>query len=257
MTDDETEKWIQARKRNFPTSKRVEEVKINGKIKEEKGILSKLEIKLREKIKILSKIDKKGYNRVDNNRNRNNRGNNYNNFKNNSENINNNKNRRRRRTRNKHRNNNNFDNKNTKELNLFDNNNLSNSDNIGNIVPPDDDIEDGEIKEENHKITKNILNETNYDKLNTNNNNKNNFFRYNNNINNNLDSNKNKNENLNKEEREKNEFSIMKNNNIFDKLRHFRYRKNYLYDDMIKQEKIKELNIILQAFRYFVNENLV
>ena len=37
----------------------------------------------------------------------------------------------------------------------------------------------------------------------------------------------------------------------------FRYKKSLLYENLIKPEKIKELNIILQSFRYFINEGLI
>ena len=50
------------------------------------------------------------------------------------------------------------------------------------------------------------------------------------------------------------------NNKKKDKVRFragFRYRKSLVYDNLIKQEKIKEMNILLQAFRFFVNEKLV
>ena len=33
----------------------------------------------------------------------------------------------------------------------------------------------------------------------------------------------------------------------------FRYKENNLYDELIKKEKLKEQNIILQAIRYLIN----
>ena len=37
----------------------------------------------------------------------------------------------------------------------------------------------------------------------------------------------------------------------------FRYRRNELFDELVRQEKHKEAMVILQAFRYFVSKNLV
>ena len=35
--------------------------------------------------------------------------------------------------------------------------------------------------------------------------------------------------------------------------RGFKYKANHLYDELIKKDKIKEQNIILQAIRYLIN----
>lgn len=37
----------------------------------------------------------------------------------------------------------------------------------------------------------------------------------------------------------------------------FKYRKNMLYEELIKQEKHKEAMVILQCFRYFVKNDIV
>ena len=33
----------------------------------------------------------------------------------------------------------------------------------------------------------------------------------------------------------------------------FKYKQNHLYDELIKKDKIREQNIILQAIRYLIN----
>ena len=35
--------------------------------------------------------------------------------------------------------------------------------------------------------------------------------------------------------------------------RGFKYKQNHLYDELIKKDKIREQNIILQAIRYLIN----
>jgi hypothetical protein len=55
----EEDKWLAARKRNFPSLSRAIEAENKNKELVEKGLISKLELKLREKIKILKKIDSK------------------------------------------------------------------------------------------------------------------------------------------------------------------------------------------------------
>jgi hypothetical protein len=155
--DEELRKWIDSRKRNFPTKCKVDEKGNLERIREDSGILSKLEIKLREKVKILSQINKKG------NRNRNN---------------NNNDNRRKHKQRKRR----------------------------------IEETEDGEIVEQNNEALGEI---------------------------------------------EKVPDQPKKSKAVQKQRKYFRYRKNKLYEEMIKSDKIKEMNIILQAFRYFVNENLV
>ena len=60
-----------------------------------------------------------------------------------------------------------------------------------------------------------------------------------------MNNNKNK-KNINKNLNKKN------NNNL-----QFKYKHNYLYDKMVKKELIQEQNILLQAFRFFIEENLI
>lgn len=55
----EAEKWLAARKRNFPSASRAADTEKKRKEMVDKGLLSKLELKLREKIKILKQIDGK------------------------------------------------------------------------------------------------------------------------------------------------------------------------------------------------------
>jgi hypothetical protein len=167
--DEEIRKWIDSRKRNFPTDNKVTEKNTIEKVKEDSGMLSKLEIKLRQKVKILSQIDKKS--------NRNNR---------------NNRPKRQHRPKRKH-----------------------NGGRQGLSAP--EEAEDGEIVElkEENKIEK-------------------------------------KAENV-----DGTEVRPKKEKNTQKQRRYFRYRKNKLYEELIRPDKIKEMNIILQAFRYFVNENLV
>ena len=59
---DEIQKWIEERKRNYPTNKNIQRKLEEKKLKEETGelfepSLSKLELKLRKKIKVLSNIE--------------------------------------------------------------------------------------------------------------------------------------------------------------------------------------------------------
>ena len=53
----EVNKWIEARKKMYPTKKNIENKKQLGELKVEKGLLSNLEIKLRKKVNILNKIN--------------------------------------------------------------------------------------------------------------------------------------------------------------------------------------------------------
>jgi len=156
----EIEKWVLSRKRNFPSERNIHEKQEKGKIKENSGMLSTLEMTLRDRLKIMSQIDKKKFVRRRT-------------FK------------RRRSKRNK--------------------------------KGKNSEIEQGEIKqeiEENNYSTNNVKEDTN--------------------------------------EAKNTEGGFKANtNNIF------KYRKNKIYDNMIKNEKIKEMNVILQCFRYFVNEGLV
>lgn len=157
----EIQKWILSRKRNFPSEKNIFEKQEKGKIKENAGMLSTLEMTLRDRLKIMSQIDKKKFVR--------------------------------RRT---------FKRKRSKR----------------NRKVKNTEIEQGEIKPENEENNNNSINNVNEEMIDG-----------------------------------KNTESTFKSNsnNIF------KYRKNKIYDNMIKNEKIKEMNVILQCFRYFVNEGLV
>ena len=170
-----------------------------GKKREEAGMISKLELKLRKKVSILKKIDSRGgYN---NNGYRKNNSNQFNKLQ-----------------KNQHRNNNN--NKQKKNV----------------TQKANEPLEEGEIPlEEETKKDINI--------------------------------NEKKEETLIEKEEKKEEETNNKNNRKEQKNRNkerkakenfpFRYKHNFLYDNMIKKELIIEENIILQAFRYFVNEGLI
>ena len=160
--DEEVQKWINSRKRNFPTKNKIEEKTTIGKIKEDAGMLSKLELKLREKIKIISKFDKGG------------------NFKQNK--VRRNKRPRRKKQR---------KNEEPEDGEILD--------------TPAEDAEKGERPEKPEKP-------------------------------------------LRTEKKEKPQQK---------QRRYFRYRRSRLYEEMIKPDKYKELNIILQSFRYFINEKLI
>ena len=196
---EEIEKWINARKRNFPSKNTVEQKDMLGKKREEAGMISKLELKLRKKVSILKKIDSRGgYN---NNGYRKNNSNQFNKLQ-----------------KNQHRNNNN--NKQKKNV----------------TQKANEPLEEGEIPlEEETKKDINI--------------------------------NEKKEETLIEKEEKKEEETNNKNNRKEQKNRNkerkakenfpFRYKHNFLYDNMIKKELIIEENIILQAFRYFINEGLI
>jgi hypothetical protein len=178
---EEIRKWIEARKRNFPTTMRIEEKIRLDKRKEEKGMLSKLELKLREKIRFISNFDNNSkFGR--NNRDRNNR------FK------------RGRRGRQKHH---------SKRNNEIKNNEAP---------------EEGEILEEKE-----------FDLKNEENSNKDNLERR-------AENKKNKNKEQNRK--------------IIKRIG-FRYRRNNIIENLMKYDKYKEMNVILQCFRYFVNEKLI
>lgn len=56
-TPEEIDKWIAQRRKNFPTRTHIESKKNNEKLKAETGALSKLERKLRQKIKFIKSAD--------------------------------------------------------------------------------------------------------------------------------------------------------------------------------------------------------
>ena len=51
----------------------------------------------------------------------------------------------------------------------------------------------------------------------------------------------------------KNKKEIKENKNEYGFKKGFKYKSNNLYDELIKKEKIKEQNILLQAIRYLIN----
>ena len=187
----EVEKWVLARKKNFPTKSNILEKEKNGKIKEDIGMISKLELKLRKKVNLLKRID--GRKKLRNNKNK--------------------------KIKNNIIKNNNFKLKN--EENVNSNNN--------NIIEKNIELEEGEIENENkeNKFDNSIKD---IDKI---------------------ENDKNNSIIQNKRERKK------RNNNQKRMKFSFSYKHNFLFDNMIKKEIIKEQNIILQAFRYFINEKLV
>ena len=193
----EIEKWVLARKKNFPTKSNILEKEKNGKRKEDIGMISKLELKLRKKVNLLKRID--GKKKIRNNKNKMGKHNviKANNFK--------------------------FKN----EENVILNNNKEIEKNI--------ELEEGEIENESeneNKIKQNKLNNNsiaNKDKL--------------------------ENDKINSLIQKKRERK--KRNNKKRITFPFSYKHNFLFDNMIKKEIIQEQNIILQAFRYFINEKLV
>ncbi len=194
----EIEKWVLARKKNFPTKSNIEEKEKNGKRKEDIGMISKLELKLRKKVNLLKRID--GKKKVRNNKNKNCK---HNIIKTN-----------------------NFNFKNDENVSINNN----------NIIEKTIELEEGEIENEcenENKIQQNKMNNNsikNLDKI----------------ENDKIDS-------LIQNKRER-----KKRNNNKSKMRFpFSYKHNFLFDNMIKKEIIQEQNIILQAFRYFINEKLV
>ena len=157
----EITKWVLSRKRNYPTDKNVSEKLDKGKTRENAGMLSTLELTLRDRLKIMNKIDKKKFVRRWT-------------FK-------------RKRSR-----------KNGKRTKTNEQDNSTEK-------PLESEIKDIGRNENQETITTTDFN--NYNQINKNN--------------------------------------------------MFKYKKNRIYDNMIKKEKYKEMNVILQCFRYFVNENLV
>ena len=59
LNSSETDKWLAARKRNYPYLGKTEELEKKKLEYKERGILSKLELKLREKISVLNRINGK------------------------------------------------------------------------------------------------------------------------------------------------------------------------------------------------------
>lgn len=202
---EDIEKWINARKRNFPSKNTVEKKDMIGKKREEAGMISKLELKLRKKVSILKKIDSRGgYN--NNNGYKKNINNQYNKYQ-----------------KNQHKNNN----KQKKNIIQKANEPLEEGEIASEEEINKTNIDVDEKKEE--ALIQNTINKEEKKEENTDNNNKNN---------------RREQRSKNKERRAKENFP-------------FRYKHNFLYDNMIKKELIIEENIILQAFRYFINEGLI
>ena len=58
-TPQEIEKWVLARKKNFPSQKRIEELKEGDVAKVERGDLSKLEVRMRKRMALMRKFFKR------------------------------------------------------------------------------------------------------------------------------------------------------------------------------------------------------
>ena len=203
----EIDKWVEARKKLYPTQKNIELKNKIGELKVEKGLISNLELKLRKKVNILKKLTStKKLKR-----------------KNDNININYNQNK--------------FKPQINKEN---DNNEPKINEEEEKINKEEKSLpEDGEINEENKS---NDIGE----KL------ENNCHNTKEDINNMLGR-KRKNLKKNKCKKKIHTLNGNENNkeNIFKK--GFKYKINHLYDDLIKKDKIKEQNIILQAIRYLIN----
>jgi len=208
----EIDKWVEARKKLYPTQKNIEIKNKIGELKVEKGLISNLELKLRKKVNILKKLSsskktlkRKGENRI---------------FFPNQ----------------KHDSQSNKDNE-KNNINLNDESGDENQEEKKNI------LEDGEINENGTSVEKsnNLKDEDN----NTNIKNdallgkKRRMEKRNSNIK----------KKIGKIKKNGNEKNIRDSN--FKK--GFKYKVNHLYDELIKKDKIREQNIILQAIRYLIN----
>jgi hypothetical protein len=193
---EEIKKWVEARKRNFPSNNRINEKNEIGKKKEELGMISELEKKLREKIKIMRTLDKGGYHMKDRGK-----------YKNRS-------NRRKK-----------------KRRNFNKSNEAPEEGEIVEVKSAQCDFQDS-IKIGDTEKNKFDFHISESDEM---------FLQK-----------RKRCENPNKEENKSDQI-IRKNNNRVG----FRYKKSFIYENLIRSDKIREMNIILQAFRYFVKENLV
>lgn len=207
----EIDKWVEARKKLYPTQKNIELKNKLGELKVEKGLMSNLELKLRKKVNILKKISSSN-----------------NSLKRKREKINNI---------------NQFKTKFNKENENKEKNIDEEKEEKINKDKDENNLEDGEINEEkknndNGEIIKNESDSTN----------KNRKFllgkkrgiqRKKNKIKKNFSKNKNG--------------DIDEDNKEINFKRGFKYKANHLYDELIKKDKIKEQNIILQAIRYLIN----
>lgn len=212
---EEINKWILSRKRNFPTKENINQKELLGKKREEAGMISKLELKLRKKVTILKKLDSRGKGFTNKSLNRKTLHNKYNN-----------------------------NNRCQKKQNIIKP--IKKTQNIKNEEPPEEGeiLEEGQIEEE-EKRNNNFKEEPDNQKENEK-----------------TAQNKKEIDTNNKgniEENNKSQKSLTKNRNMKKAKENFpfKYKHNFLYENMIKKDVIKEQNIILQAFRYFINEGLI
>ena len=210
----EIDKWFEARKKLYPTKKNIELKKKLGEIKVEKGLVSELELKLRKKVNILKKLNSSRRIKINNDFNKN-----FPTFQ-----------KRKKEMRELSNKNNNYEknkDKNNEENKTLNNNDIKDE----NII-----LEEGEIVEE----IKSINNE------------------------NKEASRENKNDFVGKKRERKNKIrkKFEKNKKLWinkdnkkeiEFKKGFKYKSNNLYDELIKKDKIKEQNILLQAIRYLIN----
>ena len=214
----EIDKWVEARKKLYPTKKNIEIKNKIGEIKVEKGLMSNLELKLRKKVNILKKLSSskkslKGRKHISN--------------------FNQNK----------------FKSKINKEN---EKNSSCTPEQKGEINKEEKEniLEDGEINEENiNNEKKGKLIYEKEEKINKDSNcineNENKIIGKKRRI-----DNKKKNK-IKKVIQTKKNGEQEKKDIIFKK--GFKYKVNHLYDELIKKDKIREQNIILQAIRYLIN----
>ena len=216
----EIDKWFEARKKLYPTKKNIELKKKIGEIKVEKGLVSDLELKLRKKVNILKKLNSSKRIKIRNKFNKE-----FPNFQKRKKEILEKKQQ-----------------ENKKEENNINNTNQSNIENKQIDNDKEDILEDGEIQEE-------ILSKKNEEE----NNNKNNEENNNDNNINLIGKKRERKSNNIKKKLGKNKREIKENKNEYGFKKGFKYKSNNLYDELIKKEKIKEQNILLQAIRYLIN----
>jgi hypothetical protein len=214
----EMSKWVEARKKLYPTRKNIELKNKLGELKVEKGLMSNLELKLRKKVNILKKLSSskkslKGRKHISN--------------------FNQNK----------------FKSKINKEN---EKNSSCTPEQKGEINKEEKEniLEDGEINEENiNNEKKGKLIYEKEEKINKDSNcineNENKIIGKKRRI-----DNKKKNK-IKKVIQTKKNGEQEKKDIIFKK--GFKYKVNHLYDELIKKDKIREQNIILQAIRYLIN----
>ena len=215
----EIDKWFEARKKLYPTKKNIELKKQIGQIKVEKGLVSDLELKLRKKVNILKKLNTSKKIKIRNKFNKE-----FPNFQ-----------KRKKEFLEKKQ-------QDKKEENNINNTNQSNIENKQIDNDKEDILEDGEIQEE-------ILSKKNEEE----NNNKNNEENNNDNNINLIGKKRERKSNNIKKKLGKNKKEIKEKKNEYGFKKGFKYKSNNLYDELIKKDKIKEQNILLQAIRYLIN----